>query len=248
MAPREGTIPVASGASGPQRTQEEPMTKTRPLALAAALIGLSRSAGAQVPSPPAPIDESDPATDSGAAPAASPAPAPPADVLKTPAAQTPAAPVPAVAAPPPVAQQPAAAPAAPQPSKRPPIYTWGSIGTTFAYDRTYASLNLGVGVLWKYGLTPNAEISYAFGNDPTLWTLRPGVTWFAPLPMFQPYVGAFYTHWFVGSNLPDQNGVGGRAGLSIGRVISLGVTYDHALGCTTNCNVWTPQISASLSM
>ncbi|HET9597692.1 MAG TPA: hypothetical protein VFP65_19040 [Anaeromyxobacteraceae bacterium] len=227
---------------------------TRTLAFAAALLAIARTTAAQVPVPPAPIEEPatpappSPAADGGAAPGAPAAPPPAAEVLAVPPATSSAEPVPAVAAPPPATQQPAAAPAAAQPSKRPPIYTWGSIGSTFAYDATYVSLNLGVGMMWKYGLAPNAELSYAFGSEPSLWTLRPGVTWFLPLPMFQPYVGAFYTHWFVGQNLPDQNGVGGRAGFSLNRMVSLGVTYDHALGCTTNCNVWTPQISASLSM
>jgi hypothetical protein len=229
----------------------------RLLALAAALLAVARTTPAQAPVSPAPIDEP------AAAPAAQPAPAPtatgadgastaaappPAEAVATPPATAPAQPVPAAVPPPPSpAAQPAAAPAPATPSKRLPIYTWGSVGTTFAYDHTYGSLNLGVGVLWKAGLAPNVELSYAFGNDPTLWTLRPGVTWFLPLPL-QPYVGGYFTHWFVGSNLPDQNGVGGRAGLSLGRVISLGVTYDHALSCSTNCDIWTPQISASLSM
>ena len=99
-----------------------------------------------------------------------------------------------------------------------------------------------------HGIAPNVELGYAFGNSPTLWTLRPGVTWYMPLPIVRPFVGAYYTHWFVGGGLPDQNGIGGRAGLSLGRVITLGVTYDHALGCSQNCDSWTPQISAGLSL
>ena len=133
--------------------------------------------------------------------------------------------------------------------KRPPgqVYTWASVGSTFAYGHTYGSANVGMGYLLQNGIAPNVELGYAFGNSPTLWTLRPGVTWFMPVPGVHPYVGAFYTHWFVGDGLADQNGVGGRAGLSLGRVLSLGVIYEHALGCTTNCDSWAPQLSAGYS-
>lgn len=145
-------------------------------------------------------------------------------------------------------EKPAAeAPAQPEPRRR-KLYPWGSIGTTFAYGETYASANLGVGYLMRGGITPNVEGSYMFGNSPTLLALRPGVTWFMPGPGARPYIGAYYTHWFVGDDRPDQDGVGGRVGFSLGRVLSLGVTYDRALGCSNNCDVWTPQISAGLSL
>ncbi|HWE22856.1 MAG TPA: hypothetical protein VG496_02845 [Myxococcales bacterium] len=127
------------------------------------------------------------------------------------------------------------------------LYSWASVGTTFAYGQTYGSANVGAGILMKYGIAPNVEVGYAFGNTPTLWSVRPGVTWFLPSPLFRPYVGTYYTHWFVGSGFPDQDGIGGRAGFSIGRAISLGVTYDHAFGCSVNCDAWTPQISAGVS-
>jgi hypothetical protein len=155
---------------------------------------------------------------------------------------------PAVLAPPPPA--PAAAPArAPEPAQpRGRLYSWASVGTTFAYGQTYGSANVGVGYLLRQGIAPNVEVGYAFGNNPTLWSLRPGVTWYMPLPVVRPFVGTYYTHWFVGSGLPDQDGIGGRAGFSLGRVVTFGVTYDHMFGCNQNCDAWTPQISAGLSL
>jgi len=149
--------------------------------------------------------------------------------------------------PPPMTTAPTPAPA-PQPSQwsgRP--YSWASFGTTFAYGQTYANANVGLGYLMRNGIAPNVEVGYAFGNSPTLWTLRPGVTWFMPIRTISPYIGAYYTRWFVGSGFPDQNGIGGRAGISLGRVLSLGVSYDHALGCDRNCDSWTPTISAGIS-
>ena len=229
----------------------------RIVALAVALV--AAAAVAQVPAPePMPSGSAAPSTPPAeAAPAtapAQPAPAAPAEPAAAPsaaeAAPPPAAaPATAVAAPPssPPAAAPAPAPAAAQQKKPRPIYTWASVGTTFAYGQTYGSANVGVGYLMKAGLTPNVELTYNFGSSPTLWTLRPGVTWFMPVPM-HPYVGAYYTHWFVGGSLPDANGVGGRAGVSVGKVFSLSVTYDHALNCTHNCDSWSPQVGAGLSL
>jgi len=163
---------------------------------------------------------------------------PPADV--PPAVMAPAPPAAAAPAPAPAPQKPA------QPIGR--VYSWASVGTTFAYGQTYGSANVGVGYLLRQGIAPNVEVGYAFGNNPTLWSLRPGVTWYMPVPVVRPYVGTYYTHWFVGSGLPDQDGIGGRAGFSLGRVVTFGVTYDHMFGCNLNCDAWTPQISAGLSL
>lgn len=123
-------------------------------------------------------------------------------------------------------------------------YGWVSGGTTFAYNQTYASINVGAGWLMRNGLAPNVEVGSAFGNTPTLWSVRPGVSWFLPIPGVQPFIGAYYTHWFVTDGFADQNGVGGRAGVSIGSVLAVGVNYDHLLSCNANCDSWTPVISA----
>jgi hypothetical protein len=198
--------------------------------------------------------------------AAAPAPAPtaaaqPATVVAQPdpvtAQSVPTAqPVPTVAQPAPVVAPPAppppqkAASAAPaQPAgKRGSLYSWGSVGTTFAYGETYGSANFGVGYLMRYGITPNAELGYAFGSSPSIWTLRPGVTWFLPVPVLRPYAGAFYTRFFVGDDEPDRNGFGARLGISLGRLLSVGALYERALDCSENCDYWSPQISAGFSM
>ncbi len=176
-------------------------------------------------------------------PAAATEPAPAAE--STPAEPQPASQVTQVPAPKPVA---APAPAQPQEKWTKKIYPWASVGTTFAYGNTYGSVTAGVAYLRKHGLAPNVELSYNFGADPTLWTLRPGITWFMPVPRLNPYIGAYYTRWFVGSGLPDQNGVGGRAGVSVGKFLSLSVTYDRALNCDRNCDIWTPQVGAGFSL
>ena len=180
---------------------------------------------------------------SGAAGAQSdPAPGTPAPAATVPSEPAALAPVPVTPAPAP------ATPARAEP--KPPsgrLYSWASVGTTFAYGQTYANANLGVGWLMRNGIAPNVELGYSFGGSPTIWALRPGVSWYLPIRVIHPYIGAYFTHWFVGNGLSDQNGIGGRAGFSLGRVLSLGVTYDHAIDCSSNCDSWTPQIAAGYS-
>jgi hypothetical protein len=206
------------------------------LALATASLVIAPLAIAE---PPAPGDAQAPANESATVPAAEGST--PAAVLETAPAAEPA--------PPP----PKAAPAASQPPQKRAwtnrLHTWGSVGTTFAFDEVYGSLNAGVGYMLTSSLEPNVEVSYNFGAEPTLWVARPGVTWYVPLPIMHPYVGAYYTHWFVsGAGTTDQDGVGARAGFSVGRVLSFGVTYDRALSCERNCDIWTPSISAGVSL
>jgi len=244
--------PMPSGSAAPSTPPAEAAPATAPAqpAPAAPAEPAAAPSAAEAAPPPAAAPATAVAAPPSSPPAAAPAPAPAAAPSAAEAAPPPAAaPAAAVAAPPspPPAAAPAPAPAAAQQKKPRPIYTWASVGTTFAYGQTYGSANVGVGYLMKAGLTPNVELTYNFGSSPTLWTLRPGVTWFMPVPM-HPYVGAYYTHWFVGGSLPDANGVGGRAGVSVGKVFSLSVTYDHALNCTHNCDSWSPQVGAGLSL
>jgi hypothetical protein len=131
--------------------------------------------------------------------------------------------------------------AQPTPERHP--FVWASTGPTFAYGKTYWSLSGGVGYHIRYGLAPNIELSRMFANSPTIWSVRPGVTWFAPLP-FQPYVGAYYMHWFVSGDRADRDGVGARLGLSLIRLVAFEVTYDHALSCSHDCDAWTPEVTA----
>jgi hypothetical protein len=123
---------------------------------------------------------------------------------------------------------------------RRPIYVWGSAGLAFAYGKTYFDLGVGASYILDWGLAPTVEVSRAFGSSPAFTAFRPGVTWFVPLPL-HPFVGAYYTHWFVTGDRADQNGIGGRAGLSLG-IFSLAISYDHAFSCSQDCEDWTPQV------
>jgi hypothetical protein len=129
---------------------------------------------------------------------------------------------------------------------RRPIYVWGSAGLTFAYGKTFWNLGVGGGYFLAAGLLPNVELSRAFGSSPAFTAFRPGVTWFVPLP-FHPFVGAYYTHWFVTGDRGDRDGFGGRAGLSFLPFLSLALSYDHSFNCSRDCEAWTPQVTAGLS-
>ena len=248
---------------------------TRLLALAAALLALAPKADAQssVPAsppaalpadgavapvmpdaPPQPVAPQEiPAaatTAPAAVPAAAPAAAAPAAVPPPPPPAQPA-PVAQPASPPPAqSAKPAAAAAAPAPQgPSGKLYTWGALGTTFTAGQTYANLTVGAGyLLIRTGLAPNMELSYSFGQTPTIWALRPGVSWYMQIPVLHPYLGAYYARWFVGSGQPDQNAVGARGGISLGRFISLGATYERVLDCSRNCDAWSPVITAGASM
>src|SRR5262249_32212265 len=149
--------------------------------------------------------------------------------------------------PPPQPPQPASLPTPAEPKKKGQLYTWLSGGTPSACGQTYANASLGAGYILPSGLAPTAELGSSFGASPTLWVFRPGLTYFLPIPFFSPYVGAFYTRWFVGDGFPDQTGIGGRAGFSLGHFLSFGVIYDHMLGCNVDCDGWSPILSAGAS-
>jgi hypothetical protein len=143
--------------------------------------------------------------------------------------------------------QPATPPAAPEPTTPGRVYAWGTVGPTFAYGNTYGSLGLGVGYRMPSNLAPNVELTYNFGPEPTFWTLRPGVTWFIPISLGHPFIGGYLTHWFV-NDAGDRNGIGARAGFSIGRILSFAITYDHAIGCSQSCDLWTPSLTAGITL
>jgi len=213
-------------------------------AVVAALLAWAGAVSAQTTPPAQPPPTAQPA------PAAEPAPA------VAPAAE-PAPAAAAVAAPPPeptplAAPPPAAAPAAPAAAGKKwwsgQVFTWLSAGSTFAYGNAYGNVSLGAGWLMQNGIAPNFEVGYSFGGTPDIWTLRPGITWYTPIPVLRPYIGVYYTRWLVGHGFEDRNGVGARMGFSLGRFISLGVLYDRVIdGCSNNCDSWTPMISGGAS-
>src|SRR5512138_1975194 len=88
-------------------------------------------------------------------------------------------------------------------------------GVASMYNQTYVGLGARLGYDLGLGVTPELGAAYWTGGTPTIFELAPGVTWYMPLPVIRPYVGAFYSHLFLGSGFPDQDALGGRAGISL---------------------------------
>ena len=177
-------------------------------------------------------------------------PAPPAtyEPPSAPAAQTPAPPPAPQAAPaPPPAQAPA--PAQPQRTSHPMSLAL-VVGGGTAYGQSYFLVGgrFGYGIGLGFELTLDGQ--WWTGAAPSLGKVAPGLIWVAPLPL-RPYLGAYYAHWFVGSDLPDDDAVGARAGIHLGgagpAMLAIGVAYERVLSCSGECDSWWPEFMAGIT-
>jgi hypothetical protein len=128
-------------------------------------------------------------------------------------------------------------------------------GSTSAFSHTYYVLGGGVGYFVLDGVELGLSGLVQFGADPSIEKLSPSLRYVAqPLvgkwPVI-PYVGGFYTHWFVGKPYPDVDTVGGRGGglfVSGQVVLGLGVVYERIISaCTMDCDLVYPDVTISLS-
>ena len=122
----------------------------------------------------------------------------------------------------------------------------GSAGATYAFGQTYLSFGLRAGYLVGLGFEPNVRADWWTAASPSVFKISPGLNWYAPLP-FRPFVGGFYSHWFVSSNLPDRDSLGARAGVTFMGAgpasLSVGAAYEHALSCSVECDSWSPELT-----
>ena len=126
-----------------------------------------------------------------------------------------------------------------------------SAGVGRAYGQTYYQLGGRLGYDVGFGITPEMGLAYWGGASPSFWQLSPGLTWYFPVPLLRPYLGGFYAHDFVGSGLPDQDGIGVRGGIGLlgaGPVsVNIGIAYERRLSCPADCDTWWPEASAGVS-
>jgi len=127
------------------------------------------------------------------------------------------------------AQAPAGSPplpkgTAPLPAERSGTPWWqnlrlsGSLGASWAYGTTYANLGVSAGYVVVVGLTPTLGMGFWLGS-PGIVTVQPELDWYIPLPGgVQPYIGAYWAHWFVSGSDQDRNAYGFRGGLSLARL------------------------------
>src|SRR5882672_8993669 len=75
-------------------------------------------------------------------------------------------------------------------------------GSSSAFGHQYFVLGAGLGYFVLDGLELGVSGLHQFGNGPSISKLSPAVRYIAqPLVGHSPvvpYVGAFYTHWFIG--------------------------------------------------
>ena len=130
----------------------------------------------------------------------------------------------------------------------------GSVGGSLqaGFGNTYFVVNAAFGIFVVDGLETSLQGAYWIGSPPAVGQLSPGVTYtLFQIPSFHPYVGGFYRRWFIGSNLPDTDAVGGRGGISYrqnGSILSAGLMYEKTLsGCSEDCERIIPELRFSLS-
>lgn len=146
------------------------------------------------------------------------------------------------------------------PAERPTPFDRGKIalsaggGTTSAFGHEYYDIGGGVGYFVLDGVELGLSGLVQFGSDPTIEKVSPSLRYIAqPLAHrspIVPYVGTFYTHWFVGGGLGDVDTVGGSFGgmyVSGQIVLGLGLGYEKIVSqCTTNCATFYPDFTISL--
>ena len=154
----------------------------------------------------------------------------------------------------------AAPPQPAPPTERPTPFDRGKIalsaggGTASAFGHEYYAIGGGVGYFVLDGVQLGLSGLVQFGSDPTIEKLSPSLRYVAqPLAHrspIVPYVGTFYTHWFVGGGLGDVDTVGGSVGglyVSGQVVLGLGLGYEKIVStCTTDCASFYPDFTISL--
>jgi hypothetical protein len=118
------------------------------------------------------------------------------------------------------------------------------VGTT---SQTYVVIAAGLGYALVGGLEANFGAAFWAGS-PAVAKIAPGLTWYAPIPL-NPYIGAYYAHWFISDHIPPENAIGVRFGLMQQDgpvVLGVGFAYEHTLHCTAGCDALWPDVSAGV--
>jgi hypothetical protein len=130
-------------------------------------------------------------------------------------------------------------------------------GSGTAYGERYYAIGGGAGYFILDGIELGASASHQFGAGPSISKLSPSLRYIAqPLvgrsPVI-PYVGAFYTHWFIGDDFVDVDAIGTRVGgvlISGSLVIGLGIAFERIVSTCPMDGCWSiyPDFAISLSL
>lgn len=129
-------------------------------------------------------------------------------------------------------------------------------GTASAFGVRYYAIGLGASYFVLDGVGVGLGSQVQWGDGPTFLRLTPEVRYVVqPLvgrwPLI-PYAGVFYTHWFIGDHVDDEDAIGTRGGLlyvSGSIILGLGVAYEHLVSeCAMNCSSVYPDITLSIAL
>jgi len=111
------------------------------------------------------------------------------------------------------------------------IGLYGGYGTSF--NRNYGIVGAGFGYYVADGLEAGLDYENWFGTSPSVNKVTPQlryVLWKAD--PIKPYVGAFWRHTWLGSDWPNYDSWGGRAGIAYrsgGNYLAIGVVHERYL-------------------
>ena len=104
------------------------------------------------------------------------------------------------------------------------------------------------------GIELGLRVRASFGEGTNYQVAQPYALAVAYMtPIAHPYIGPFYTHYFIGDGLPDVDSVGIRLGLFVNPpdtniVMGGGAASEWILSeCDTECHRWRPEISIGIS-
>ena len=129
-------------------------------------------------------------------------------------------------------------------------------GTTSAFGERYFAIAAGASYFVLDGVGVGLGTQVQWGDGPTIFRTTPDLRYVAqPLvgrwPLI-PYVGVFYSHWFIGEQIDDVDAIGTRGGLlyvSGSMVLGLGIAYEHLVStCTMDCSAVYPDITISIAL
>jgi len=123
--------------------------------------------------------------------------------------------------------------------------------TSFGDD--YFVVGAGAGYFVLPGLMLGASGVHWFGGDPAITTVSPEVRYVAvPLrwPVL-PYVGGFYTHFFLDGESPDADTLGLRTGLLYHQdriVFGVGAAFERFVSdCNDDCSTVYPEVTVGFT-